>query len=139
MNRRDTKQREAVLKFLKNTHAHPTADQIYTEVRKEIPNISKGTVYRNLQILCENGDISELNLHGTLSRYEEKQDRHYHFRCDRCGRVFDLDEPVNTEIEKRVTARTGFKVLSHQTEFRGLCKDCEQNKKYKKEGNDARK
>ena len=125
MNRRLTKQREAVLKFLRNTGFHPTADEIYDEIRKEIPNISKGTVYRNLQVLREDGFISELNLNGTLSRYEEKQSRHYHFRCEKCGRVFDLDEPVNTEIDKRVAERTGFKVSSHQTEFRGLCKDCQ--------------
>ena len=126
MDRRVTKQREAVLRVLTNTRSHPTADQIYDAVRKEIPNISKGTVYRNLEVLREDGAISELNLNGTLSRYEEKQDRHYHFRCDQCGRVYDLDEPVNTEIDKRVAERTGFKVSSHQTEFRGLCKDCQQ-------------
>ena len=126
MNRRATKQRETILKILRNTRSHPTADQIYDAVRKDITNISKGTVYRNLQVLREDGAISELNLNGTLSIYEEKQDRHYHFRCDQCGQVFDLDEPVNTEIDKRVSARTGFKVSSHQTEFRGLCKDCQQ-------------
>ena len=125
MNRRTTKQREAILKILRNTRSHPTADQIYDTVRQQIPNISKGTVYRNLQVLREDGAISELNLNGTLSRYEEKQDKHYHFRCEKCGRVFDLDEPVNTEIDKRVSARTGFKVSYHQTEFRGLCKDCQ--------------
>jgi len=125
MNRRTTKQREAILKILRNTRSHPTADQIYDAVRQQIPNISKGTVYRNLQVLREDGAISELNLNGTLSRYEEKQDKHYHFRCEKCGRVFDLDEPVNTKIDKRVSARNGFKVSYHQTEFRGLCKDCQ--------------
>jgi Fur family peroxide stress response transcriptional regulator len=75
--------------------------------------------------LREDGAISELNLNGTLSRYEEKQKGHYHFRCDKCFRVFDLSEPVDTEIDKRVAARTGFKVSHHQTEFRGLCKDCQ--------------
>ncbi|OGN96040.1 MAG: transcriptional repressor [Chloroflexi bacterium RBG_13_51_36] len=125
MSRRATKQREAVLKILKNTRSHPTADQIYDMVRKDIPNISKGTIYRNLQVLREDGAISELNLNGTLSRYEEKQCRHYHFRCEKCGRVFDLDEPVNTEIDRRVSARTGLKVSSHYTEFWGLCKDCQ--------------
>jgi Fur family peroxide stress response transcriptional regulator len=126
MNRRVTKQRAAILKILRNTRAHPTADQIYDAVRQQIPNISKGTVYRNLQVLREDGVISELNLNGTLSRYEEKQSRHYHFRCEKCGRVFDLDEPVDTEIDKRVSAKTGFKVSSHYTEFWGLCKDCQQ-------------
>jgi len=123
--RRVTKQREAILKILRSNRSHPTADQIYDAVRKEIPNISKGTVYRNLQVLREDGAISELNLNGTLSRYEEKQPRHYHFRCEQCGRVFDLDEPVNTEIDKRVSVRTGLQVSYHQLEFRGLCKDCQ--------------
>ena len=126
MNRRATKQRASILEVLRNTRSHPTADQIYDAVRKEIPNISKGTVYRNLEVLREDGAISELNLNGTLSRYEEKQYRHYHFICEKCGSVFDLDEPINTKINKRVAARTGFKVSSHQTEFRGLCKDCQQ-------------
>ena len=110
MERRATKQRAAILEALRDNRTHPTADQIYDMVRQQISNISKGTVYRNLQVLREDGAISELNLNGTLSRYEEKQDKHYHFRCDKCGRVFDLDEPVNIEIDKRVSARTGFKV-----------------------------
>jgi Fur family peroxide stress response transcriptional regulator len=124
--RRETKQREAILRVLRNTRAHPTADWIYEEVKKEIPNISKGTVYRNLQVLQEDESITVLNLNGTLSRFEVKQHGHYHFRCEQCGRVFDLDEPVNNEIDKRVAERTGFKVSHHQTEFRGLCKDCQQ-------------
>ena len=125
MNRRATKQRAAILKTLRNTRSHPTADQIYDAVRQQIPNISKGTVYRNLQVLCEDGAISELNLIGSLSRYEEKQSRHYHFRCEQCGRVYDLDEPVKTEINKRIAQRTGFKISSHRMEFRGLCKACQ--------------
>lgn len=124
--RRETKQREAILRVLRSSRSHPTADQIYDEVRKEILNISKGTVYRNLQVLQEDGAITELNINGTQSRYEVKQDSHYHFRCERCGRVFDLDEPVNHELNERVTKRTGFKVSYHQLEFRGLCKGCQQ-------------
>jgi Fur family peroxide stress response transcriptional regulator len=126
MNRRTTKQREAILKILSDTISHPTADQIYDEVRKEIPNISKGTVYRNLQVLREGGFISELNLNGTLSRFEVKQESHYHFRCEKCGRVFDLDEPVDRELDEKISKQTGFRVSHHQTEFRGLCKDCQQ-------------
>jgi len=127
--RRETKQRETILRVLRNTRAHPTADWIYEEVKKEIPNISKGTVYRNLQVLQEDGSVSELNLNGTLSRFEAKQESHYHFRCEQCGKVFDLDEPVNNELDERVAKRTGFKVSHHQLEFRGLCIDCQQQSK----------
>jgi Fur family peroxide stress response transcriptional regulator len=124
MIRRETKQREAILNVLRQADSHPTADRIYDRVRKEIPNISKGTVYRNLKLLKEMGEISELYLAGTVSRYEGRREKHYHFGCEKCGRVFDLDEPVNNELDDRVARRTGFLVDYHQLEFRGLCKDC---------------
>lgn len=123
---RQTKQREAILRLLRGTSSHPTADQIYDEVRKEILNISKGTVYRNLKVLQEMGLVSELNLNDTVSRFEAKQESHYHFRCERCGRVFDVDEPIDKEFDRRIAKRTGFKISYHQLEFRGLCHDCQQ-------------
>jgi Fe2+ or Zn2+ uptake regulation protein len=110
--------------FLRGTYSHPTADQIYDEVRKKIPNISKGTVYRNLKVLQEMGLISELSHNGTVSRFEVKQESHYHFRCEKCGRVFDIDQPVDKELDRKVALRTGFKISHHQLEFRGLCHDC---------------
>jgi Fur family transcriptional regulator, peroxide stress response regulator len=122
---RDTKQREAIFNILRGTTSHPTADWIYDEVRKIMPNISKGTVYRNLKILRETGQISELNLSGTVSRFEGRQDNHYHFRCEKCGRVFDVAEPVDTGLDQRVAGETGFKISYHQLEFRGLCRDCQ--------------
>ena len=125
MIRRHTLQREAILDILRQTDSHPTADMIYEEAKKVIPHISKGTVYRNLNILREMGEISELNLNGMVSRFEGNPDNHYHFRCEKCGRVFDLEEPVNGELDKQVTEKTGFKVSYHQLEFRGLCKDCQ--------------
>jgi len=121
---RETKQRSAILGFLKDTRSHPTADQIYEAVRKKIPNISKGTVYRNLQVLADNGIVSVLDIRGPLSRYELRQEAHYHFRCETCGRVYDLDEPVDLGLEDRISKRTGFLVSGHQTEFRGRCADC---------------
>ena len=126
MMNRQTKQREAILRLLRSARSHYTADQIYDEVRKEVPNISKGTVYRNLKVLQQMGLVSGLSLNGSLSRFEAKRENHYHFRCERCGEVFDLDEPVNHELNQRMAKRTGFKVTHHQTEFRGLCRDCQQ-------------
>ncbi len=125
MLRRDTKHREVILDLLRNTDSHPTADWIYDEVRKIIPKISKGTVYRNLNILQDVGEISALSLSGAATRYEGRQENHYHFRCEKCGRVFDLDEPVDNKINERIARRTGFRVSYHRLEFRGLCKDCQ--------------
>ncbi len=119
-----TKQKEAILEVLRGTCSHPSADWIYNEVRKEIPNISLGTVYRNLRLLCRSGEVLELDLCGTLSRFDARMDNHYHFRCEKCGQVFDVDEPVNEEVDGRVARKTGFRVMYHRLEFRGFCLDC---------------
>jgi len=119
-----TRQKEAILRALKSTNSHPTADWIFTEVRKEIPNISLGTVYRNLKLLKEKGDIVELDLCSNLSRFDSYTEDHYHFRCENCHNIFDLDIPVDHDVNKRVTADTGYKVTGHCLEFRGLCKEC---------------
>jgi len=121
---RKSKQKEVILRVLKSTSSHPSADWIYEQVRKEIPNISLGTIYRNLKLLKESGDILELDFGSTLSRFDANAQNHYHFRCDKCGRIFDLDEPVDKTIEDRVTQKTGFKVTHHRLELYGLCRDC---------------
>ncbi len=82
-------------------------------------------MYRNLKVLQEMGLVSELNLNGTVSRFEAKQESHCHFRCERCGRVFDVNEPVDKELDRKVALRTGLKIFHHQLEFRGLCHDCQ--------------
>ena len=124
---RKTKQREAILRLLKDTTAHPTADWIYTQVKMEIPNISLGTVYRNLKLLRENGEISELDFSGTYSRFDGNPANHYHFKCELCERIFDLDEPVHKDIDKKIAEKTGFKVLYHRLELHGLCKECQES------------
>jgi Fur family peroxide stress response transcriptional regulator len=122
---RKTRQKQAILEVLRSTTSHPTADWVYNEVRKEIPNISLGTVYRNLRQLCQSGEISDLELCGSLSRFDAKRDNHYHFRCEKCGQVFDVDEPVDVELDKIAARRTGFKVKCHRLEFCGLCLECQ--------------
>lgn len=122
---RKTRQKTAILEVLRGTTAHPTADWIYNEVRKEIPNISLGTVYRNLRQLCQCGDILELVLCGNLSRFDARNDNHYHFRCQKCGQVFDVDEPVDAEMDNTVARRTGFRITYHRLEFYGQCLECQ--------------
>ncbi len=124
MNRR-SRQKEAIVRVLRGTNCHPTADWIYEEVRKEVPNISLGTVYRNLKTMKERGEILELSSAGGLGRFDGNPENHYHFRCDRCGRVYDIDEPIDRTIDERVAARTGFEVFQHRLEFRGMCIECQ--------------
>ncbi len=122
---RKSNQKEAILRAVKGTSSHPTADWVYEQVRREIPNVSLGTIYRNLKSLKKEGEILELNFVGTVSRFDGVTQNHYHFRCEDCGRVFDIDEPVDRCIEERVAQKTGFKVSHHRLEFRGLCDSCQ--------------
>ncbi len=131
--RRNTRQRKAILNYLRNTRSHPTADAIYDEVRRIIPDISMGTVYRNLKVLHEMGLIRELNLNGEISRYEFACAGHYHFRCNICGQVIDIDEPMHEELNHNVALKTGLQITTHYLEFRGLCRTC-QNKSKQNQG-----
>jgi Fe2+ or Zn2+ uptake regulation protein len=122
---RKSKQKETIFKVLKETSCHPTAEWVYEQVKREIPNISLGTVYRNLKVMKQERAVSKLDLIGTLSRYDGNTHNHYHFRCEQCGCISDVDEPMDKEINERLAQKTGFKVSYHRLEFRGLCKSCQ--------------
>jgi Fe2+ or Zn2+ uptake regulation protein len=122
---RHTRQKEIVLLVLQGAREHPTADWIYEQARKQIPRISKGTVYRNLAVLRDEGKISELELIGTVARYEIRREPHDHFQCHYCGRIIDLKQPVDTGLDRKVEKKTGLKISYHQLEFRGVCLDCQ--------------
>jgi Fe2+ or Zn2+ uptake regulation protein len=125
---RKTRQKKTILEVLRSTKTHPTADWIYDEARKTIPNISKGTVYRNLKNLTQAGIIAELKIDGNASRYDGTSINHYHFKCEKCSGVFDLDIPVATELDEKVSLKTGFMVRGHNVEFFGLCPSCRNSK-----------
>ena len=123
---RTSKQRTTILMVLKSTNRHPTADWIYEQARKKIHNISLGTVYRNLKLLKEEGIILELDFaSSTVSRFDGNTKDHQHFRCEQCGQVCDVDEPLQKRIDKKVAKQIGGQVFNHLLEFRGLCKDCQ--------------
>ena len=106
---RKSVQRETILRIIRKTKSHPAADWVYEQVRKEIPNISLGTVYRNLKSLTKEGQIKELESPGGLNRFDGNEMNHYHFRCEKCGHIFDLDEAVDHSIESRIARKTGLK------------------------------
>jgi Fur family ferric uptake transcriptional regulator/Fur family peroxide stress response transcriptional regulator len=119
-----TKQKRIILQILKNTDSHPTADYIYQEARKVLPDISLGTVYRNLRVLREQGEILELSYGSTFSRYDGNPSNHYHFVCTKCGKVQDVDIVLKTKLEEEVREKMGVDVEGHRLEFYGVCNDC---------------
>ena len=93
-----------------------------------MPRISLGTVYRNLEILSEQGLIQKLDIGGTQKRFDGNATTHYHIRCTKCGRVDDLDLPTDANIEKEASKVTDFQILRHRLEFSGICPDCKPKK-----------
>ena len=96
---------------------HPSADEVYAMVRKRLPRISLGTVYRNLEILAENGDIQKLEPGCTLKRFDGKTENHYHLRCIRCDRVVDAPVDFDVTIKHDLNSGTDFKIIGHKLEF----------------------
>ncbi len=121
---RMTKQRRVILDVLRDTKSHPTADWVYEQVRKQMPRISLGTVYRNLRVLKEKGDIVELNYGSTYSRFDGNTENHYHFVCQDCGRIDDVFVPLRDDIDKKVSKALGGEVIFHRLEFYGSCAAC---------------
>lgn len=118
-----SKQREAILKELCSRCDHPTADELYTQLRKEMPSISLGTVYRNLALLNNEGLIRKLTC-GTADHFDGDPKPHYHFCCNQCGRVYDLDMQVHSELEAEAAEHTDFMIESHSLIFYGKCRNC---------------
>jgi len=126
--RRMTKQKRIILDILRSTDCHPTADWIYKEAKKYLPDLSLGTVYRNLHILKEEGEILELNYGSTYSRYDGNPVNHYHCVCLNCGKVSDLDLPVEKDLEEKAANVSGCEVYYHRLEFYGLCPECKEKR-----------
>jgi len=110
--------------LLKTTGTHPTASWIYDRMKREFPDLSMGTVYRNLNILVEQGLVRKIDFGSTFDRYDANTARHYHFICERCGSITDLSLPIDDTLNDRVGAGTGFKATRHRIEFYGLCDKC---------------
>ena len=127
-NYRMTKQREIILEEIKMSVSHPTADEIYESVRKRLPKISLGTVYRNLDILASCGMIRKLDPGRTQMRFDGNLSEHHHLTCMRCNRIEDLDFEVSHDplknLEKVMGNLTKYGIFGHKLEFFGLCSTC---------------
>jgi Fur family ferric uptake transcriptional regulator len=121
---RMTLQRRVILDEMRKTKIHPTADEIYDVVRKILPRISLGTVYRNLEILSEFGLIQKIGPIASQMRYDCNTENHYHLRCVRCGKVVDAPMAPLEDLDRLSCEMRDFAILGHRLEFYGICPDC---------------
>ena len=124
---RNTKQRQLVLDAVRARCDHPSADQIYLDVRAIDGRISRGTVYRNLNVLVQQGEVLQVKLPHT-DRFESHLDTHYHLLCTGCGAVCDVPMPYHENLDQQAAEKTGYVIERHRAVFEGRCPDCRRKK-----------
>ena len=127
MKQRNTLQKEVTYNALRSFSGHPTAEDIYARVHEEYPHISKATIYRNLTALEDNGSIGRVQKIGNgADRYDWNTKPHFHAKCLKCGKMFDVDLPVDPSILERVHVMEDetFTMDSYQVVFEGICSEC---------------
>ena len=120
-------QRQIILSTLNQFVTHPTVDELYTEIQKSHPSISKTTIYRNLRQLAQGRQIGRMALPDDVERYDKRTDQHYHFQCKSCGELFDVEIGYLDGINEKVQEKHGFQVDEHDILFKGVCPKCEGN------------
>ena len=119
-----SRQREAIKEYLMSTKEHPTADMVYMHMREENPNISLGTVYRNLNLLTELGEIRKLSCGDGSDHFDANTKLHYHVMCKECNQVFDLDMHPSEELNTTANKMFDGEIDGHTVLFYGTCKNC---------------
>jgi len=122
---RMTSQRKIILEALSTSRTHPPADEIYDYVRTKLPNVSLGTVYRNLETMSQYGMIVKIETPGGQKRFDYNTSSHPHFRCEKCGKIEDIPlslkapepDPDNEWVMQRV-------IKNYSLNYQGLCSDC---------------
>lgn len=127
MQRRNTKQRTLILDIVRAHGDHPTAEDIYRDVHEQNPKVSRGTVYRNLNLLEETGDIISIEVPGG-NRFDRRCDPHAHVICCSCGAVCDAMVEHDHTLDSTVERQTGYIITRHETLFYGICPSCQEKK-----------
>jgi len=119
-----SKQREHILKTLCENAVHPTAEELYTLARRDMPSLSLATVYRNLNRLADGGLIRRIEGLDGFVRFDHNLCNHYHFICTKCNKVYDVAYDIAPDLAGKVLAETGLFVDSAEITLRGVCPDC---------------
>ena len=129
MERRNTIQKALILRAVCELKRHLTADEVYEFVKKDHPSIGKGTVYRNLAILTEEGAIRKVEVPVGSDRFDFTLKNHYHVRCVKCGEVFDVDMDEIPDLQKKIHDTHGMEFLTYDIFFKGICPECRAQEK----------
>ncbi len=119
---RMTSQRQAILDAVRQLRHHPTAKEVFREVRKELPAVSFGTVYRNLDFLVKNSMIKELTFGDGAAKFDGMLHDHHHFVCDRCGAIINLEIPGLTTLAEGIKKKN--RLTGYRLDFYGICDHC---------------
>ena len=125
MNRRNSQKRESILACFRNTDRHPSAEWVYEQLKPQYPDLSLGTVYRNIGQLIDEGRLRTVGVVGDRERFDGRTDPHCHAVCTRCGKVIDLDGvTLLPELCREAQQTTDFWLREPQVRFDGLCREC---------------
>ena len=119
-----SKQRELILNEVMNSHIHPTADIIYTNLKKDNPGLSLGTVYRNLAQLTEHGFISKLSIPNQSDRFDKNIKPHAHLICEKCHSIFDIESNYINIFISDLSNKENIEVLDYDIILIGFCNNC---------------
>lgn len=119
-----SRQRQLIKDFLMTRKDHPTADVVYMNVRQQFPSISLGTVYRNLTLLADMGEINRLRVGDGVDHFDADTSKHYHFVCSKCGQVVDLKMDTLDHVMDIAGMDFDGEIHGHITYFYGICGDC---------------
>ena len=126
---RNTKQKALILSALQGTKSHPTAEQVHSMIIGELPNVSLGTVYRNLNHMAESGSIRRISVINSPDRFDGDLSPHHHISCTECGSFHDFFEAeYDAGLDRFVEKNSEFTILRHETVFYGICNDCKRKK-----------
>ena len=121
---RFSRQRERIYEYLISAKEHPSAEMIHSDLREEAPDLSLGTVYRNLTLLADIGEIARLRVGDGVDHFDADTSPHYHFICQECDCVIDLEMDSIEGIVNTAASNFGGEVMGHVTYFYGKCPNC---------------
>lgn len=119
-----SRQREALINLLRSVTNHPSAEWLYAQLKKDFPNISLATVYRNLALLSETGDIMKIDVGSGCEHYDGNTQNHYHFYCNSCGNIYDVEMTYVSDIDRSAEKILNADIENHNLVFNGTCAKC---------------